>query len=168
MSDQSVNVPQEILDLDLSTIDTSFTVIRAGLYDCVVRESSIERTSNDDGDMWVLKLSTLKPTVDVKNAPVKEGQILFHRIGLRPTDKYSHEAIAKNTARFVQAVKPSITGIKAADLFNGEIKTKCKLFEGRMLQVKVEALPEGIDKKSGRSLPARNEVVQLVPASKAA
>ena len=156
--------PPELLDLDMGSFDTSFAVIKPGLYELVVKEVTVDRTADDTGDMLVAKLATTRDATDVKGVTVKQGHTIFHRVGLRPTDKYDHMAIAKNVARFTQALKPSVS-FKAAELFNGGLKTLCKTFEGCMIQAKVEALPEGVDKKSGRSLPPRNEISQLVKSS---
>ena len=49
----------EILDLDLTSIDTSFPVVRGGMYDLVVKESDVIRNKADNGDLWVLKLSPI-------------------------------------------------------------------------------------------------------------
>lgn len=161
---QTSNVPPELLDLDLSSIDTSFTVIKAGFYDLVVKESDVAENKDKTGNLWTLKLATTRATTDIKGNEVKEGHVLYHRVSLAPTDNYNHEAVAKNAARFIQACKPQVTGITAKDLFNGDFNTKCKVFAGRMLQAKVEALPEGVDKKTSKMLPPRNEISQLVKA----
>src|SRR6266487_1989904 len=157
------SVPRELLDLDLSQVDTSFTVLSGGLYELVVKEASVEKTKDGQGDMLVLKLATLRPAKDIKGQDVKEGQMVFHRVGLQPTDKYDYVAIAKNVARVTQALRPSVS-MKGEQVFNGAFASACKAFEGRTLTAKLEALPEGVDKKSGRQLPPRNEVSQLEKA----
>lgn len=158
--------PPALLDLDLNSIDTSFTVVKSGMYDLIVKESSVEKTSSGEGDMWVVKLATIKEAMTQKDGSVvAPGHTLFHRVGLTQTDKYTLEGVAKNVARVVQAIKPAVLGISVRDLSDGSFATKCKLFEGRMLQAKVEALPEGRDKKTNKSLPPRNELSQFVKAT---
>jgi hypothetical protein len=153
-----------LLDLDLGSIDTSFPVIKTGMADLVVKECKIERNSANDGDLWTIKSATTKVMKGIKGEDIKEGAIIFHRISLTPTDKYDVEAILKNVARFTQAIKPQVA-IKVPAFINaiqdGSIATMVKLFEGRQFTVKLEALPEGVDKKSGRSLPPRNEISQF-------
>lgn len=160
------NIPPALLDLDLGTIDTSFPVIRGGMYELVITDATVERTAAGTGDMLTVKFATTIDVKGVKGEDYKAGKTtLFHRVGLTPTDKYDHEAIAKNVARLIQAVKPPVSGIKVVDIFNGGLATACKVLQGRMVQAKVEALPEGLDKKSGKTLPPRNEITQLVKAS---
>jgi hypothetical protein len=160
------SIPPELLDLDLTSVDTSFPVIRSGLYELIVKDSDVVRNNADNGDLWVLKLSPTTDCQDTKGAPMKAaGVTIFHRVGLSTTEKYPPEAVAKNVARVIQSIKPVVTGITTRDLFDGSFKTKCKALQGRMLQAKVEALPEGKDKSSGKSLPPRNEISQLVKAS---
>src|SRR2546421_10633646 len=154
--------PPELLDLDLASVDTSFPVLRPGLYELVVKEASVEKTAAGDGEMLVLQLATTQPAKDVKGNTLNPGTILFHRVGLKLTDKYDHMAIVKNVARFTQALKPQVS-MKADVIFNG-FSSACKAFVGRLLTAKIEALPEGVDKKNGRSLPPRNEISQLEKA----
>ena len=154
--------PPELLDLDLANVDTSFPVLRHGLYELVVKEASVEKTAAGDGEMLVLQLATTQPAKDVKGNTLNPGTILFHRVGLKPTDKYDYLAIVKNVARVTQAMKPQVS-MKADSIFNG-FSSACKAFAGRLLTAKIEALPEGVDKKSGRSLPPRNEISQFEKA----
>lgn len=159
-------VPPELLDLDLSGIDTSFPVVKAGLYELIVKESDVVRNNADNGDLWVLKLSPVNDVQDVKGQPLKASSVtIFHRVGLTTTEKYTPEGVAKNVARVIQAVKPLVTGITTRDIFDGSFKVKCKSLQGRMLQAKVDALPERRDKATGKNLPPGNEISQLVKAS---
>jgi len=150
---------QELLDTDLSSIDTSFPVIASGIYDLVIKDSKVEPNKAGDGDLWTVQLATTTPVQTIKGETLAPGQVVFNRMSLKPTDKYTKDAIAKNVARFLQAVKPTVAGIKASDLFDGGIKTKCKVLAGRMVRAKVDALPEGrTDKKTGKTLDASNEI----------
>lgn len=165
MSDQTV--PPELLDLDLSSIDTSFPVVAGGLYDLVVKESDVIRNKNDNGWLWVVKLNPVNDVKDIRGQPLKAASAtLFHRVSLTPTDNYDAASVAKNTARFIQAMKPTVTGITSRDLFPDAegFKVKCKAFVGRMLQAKVDALPDRKDKNTGRTLPPGNEISQFVKA----
>lgn len=150
---------QELLDTDLGKLDTSFTVIQGGIFDLVIKENTVAPNSANDGDLWTVQLSTTTPTISIKGEQVAPGHTLFHRISLKVTEKRTKEMIGKSAARFLQAVKPAVSGIKVADLFNGEIKTKCKILNGHMVRAKVDAMPEGrTDKKTGKSLDASNEI----------
>lgn len=157
-----LTVPQHLLDLDTGSIDTSFPVLRGAMYDLVVASSEIGK-SNDGGPLWVIKLNTIREAKGVKGEDIPKAT-LFHRVSLNPTDKYDGEAIVKNACRFMQACKPPVS-LKVADFVNavnkGEAGPMVKLFEGRQVTAKVEALPEGFDKKSNRNLPARNEISQF-------
>ena len=160
-------VPQHLLDLDLGGIDTSFPVLKGGMYDLVIKECKVAKNKAGDGDLWTIKMATVKDAKSVKNDPINAGAVVFHRVGLTATEKYDVEGILKNVARFTQAVKPAVA-IKVAAfvdaLQNGGIETMVKLFEGRMVTAKLEALPEGVDKSSGRTLPPRNEISQFEKA----
>ncbi len=160
-------VPPHLLDLDLGSIDTSFPVIKSGMVDLVIKECTIVRNSNNDGDLWTIKMATTRVQKGVKGEDIKDGAVVFHRISLTPTDKYDVEGILKNTARFTQAVKPQVA-IKVPAFIqaiqDGSIAQIVKLFEGRQITCKLEALPEGVDKKSGRTLPPRNEISQFEKA----
>ena len=163
----TLQVPPHLLDLDLGSIDTSFPVLKGGMYDLVIKKSEVGRNKNNDGDLWTVQLSTVKDSKGVKGDDIKAGATVFHRVGLTPTEKYDIEGILKNVARFTQAVKPAVA-IKVSSfvqaLQDGGIQTMVKLFEGRMVTAKLEALPEGVDKSSGRTLPPRNEISQFEKA----
>lgn len=161
-----LTVPQHLLDLDTGSIDTSFPVLRGGMYDLVVKSSEVGK-SNDGGPLWIIKLATIREEKGVKGDVIKAGSVVFHRISLTQTDKYDGEAIIKNACRFMQACKPAVS-LKVGDFVSainaGEAGSLVKLFEGRQVTVKIEALPEGFDKKANRQLPARNEISQFEKA----
>src|SRR2546421_9854692 len=154
--------PPELLDLVLASVDTSFPVLQPGLYELVVKEASVEKTAAGDGEMLVVQLATTQPSRDVKGNTLNPGTVLFHRVGLKPTDKYDHLAIVKNVARVTQAMKPQVS-MKADSIFNG-FNSACKAFVGRLLTAKIETMPAGVDKKSGRSLPPTNAISQFEKA----
>jgi len=161
--------PKSLLDLDLNSVDTSFPIIKAGIYDMVIKESSVADNKASDGKNWVFKLATTIPTDGVKGEKFDIGHIVTSQLSLKTksekkTEDQMKEIIVKNAARILQAIRPPVTGITGKDLFDGSFEVKCKALQGRMIRVKLDALPERKDKESGKTLSPTNDIAQFIKA----
>ena len=163
MSDPTTN----LLDLDLGQVDTSYPVIKGGIYDMVVKNIEVVDNKSQDGKNLKIVLATTAPTTSVNNEKFEPGQLVTTQLSLKTKSEKRDEAgmkeiIVKRVATFLQATRPPVIGIKGSDLFDGSIATKCNVFVGRSVRIKLDALPEGRDMASGKTLPPRNEVTQFI------
>jgi len=163
MTEQASN----LLDLDLNSVDTSFPIIKAGIYDMTIKESTVSDNKAQDGKNWVIKLATTIPTTGIKGESFDIGQVVTTQLSLKTksdkkTEDQMKEIIVKNAARILQAIKPPVSGITGKDLFNGDFEVKCKALQGRNVRVKLDALPERRDKDSGKTLSPSNDVAQYI------
>lgn len=144
------------LEGDMSGVDTSMPIIKAGIY--VLEVSDIKMEPNKKGDGQNLRI-TLKTTVDDiaivgDGDPVKKGFPIFHTISVSPTEKYSQEAITKAVATFVQAI-PGHTRLFPLEQFKGQL-----------VHAKVTVEQERTDEKTGTTYPAGNRVKSFLNPDK--
>jgi hypothetical protein len=132
----ALSVPglDELLSTDMSKVDTSFPLIKEGLYDVVVDDISLVDNKAKTGKNIMIKLKTTAQTQDVKGNVMNPGMVLTTYIALAESEKYDKEAIKRNVATFVQSVGQGITQLAPLDQFKGKIvrvKVKVRPPEGQ-------------------------------------
>ena len=140
-----------LLDLDLSSVDTSLPLIAdREVVDFIVDGVEKKPTTNG-GEMVALKLKSITPTRSVKGEDLQPGVLLFHNINLVPTGKATLDMVVRNLAEVIQAA--GLSGVTYPD-FKASRYTE---LQGKQLRVRVAYVPEGPDKK-GIVRRAKNEV----------
>lgn len=171
MSDQNAallaSLPAALLDLDLNQVDTSFPVVKGGIYDMVIKDCGVADTKAGDAKNFVFKLATTIQTEGVKGEKFEPGHIITSQISLKTvSDKKTPvqmaEIVFKNVSRFVQAIRPTVSGITVRDIFDGSFEVKCKGYQGRQVRVKLDALPERRDQQTQKTLPPSNDIAQFI------
>src|SRR5262245_17528958 len=123
--------PADILDVDLNTVDTKFPVIKGGLYDLKLLESSIGDNADKTGETWTLKFATTTETTSTANELLPPGTVSFDRVGLTTTAKYTKEMIARNVGAVVQGANPKVEGMTMRSF-----RDRHKELVGRIFRVK--------------------------------
>jgi hypothetical protein len=167
MTDITPNIPAHLLDLDLNKVDTSFPVVKAGIYDVIIKEIAVVDNKAADAKNLELKLSTTTQVQGVKGESFDVGHVINYRLSLKTkTDKLSEdkmvEIVYKGVAKLLQAVRPPVDGLKVRDIFDGSLEVKCKALAGRQLRIKLDALPERRDKDTQKTLAPSNDVAQFI------
>jgi hypothetical protein len=145
-----LEVPSDVADLlstDLGSVDTSFPLLKEGLYDMAIESCDIVDNKEKTGKNIKIVLRTTADAQSVKGEPLNAGMKLTTYIGLTETEKYGKEAIARNAAGFVQATRFSKLG-------------PIEQFKDEVVRVKVSIRP------AKGQYEAANDV-KWVPAAKA-
>lgn len=137
-----------MLDTDVSSIDTSFPRITAGLYEMSVDKAESVPNKAQTGNNIRLTLKTVSPASDTNGNPVPAGFTLTNYIACTPTEKYTSAMIAKSVATFMKAA--GLSGSPRSFIDNPIVA------EGKILTVKV-----GIRKETPE-FPESNEVKGFV------
>jgi hypothetical protein len=103
------------IDVDLTTVDTSYPVLAAGVYPFKVDTAIVKPNKANTGHLLELDCELLVDATDSKGKPIKAGYKMTHRCGLSPTDKYSLEDIAKNVATIQDAILGHRVALDAFD-----------------------------------------------------
>lgn len=93
-----------VLDEDLTNQDTSFPLLKEGLYDLGIDKLTIEDNKERTGQNVVIKVKTTADSVDVKDKRLNKGFPMTTYISLTETKDYDKEAIKRNLAVFMKAV----------------------------------------------------------------
>lgn len=93
----------ELLSVDLSTVDTSRTLLAGGEYDFTCQKMELGDNSQGTGRKLSIWLKITQPGVSSKGTPVGAGFTLFISMGITPTAKMSQEAILQKLARIRQS-----------------------------------------------------------------
>ncbi len=147
------------LDLDLSSVDTGFSLLAPAFYDVVIDKVEIKKTNDGKADMISLGYKTLQPAKSNKDEQLGAGIYVFDNIMLSPTGKATWDQIVKNVGALVQAV-PLPAGTKLPDA-----PVWVPTLQGRTIRIQVAVAPAGIS-AAGKSYKEKNEVTGYVPANK--
>ena len=131
----------ELLSMDLNTVETTLPVIRGDIYDLRVKTSEIlvpEDSSKPRS--WKLTLETTTPTTTTDDKPVDIGHPIFAQTQLKPTGKATAKMVVQNVGEMVQSVRPRLEGQITMGTEADPIPWH-KMTEGRMVRVRVDALP---------------------------
>src|ERR1700679_4010636 len=129
---------EELLDADLATVDTSFPVIKKGLYDLKIVETEVKE---NESKTLMLTYEPLEPTVSDKGENLEAGTRVFDNINLAVTGKAKVSFIKQNVAAFVQALEaPAGWTIRRLMTSNPELK-------GCIIKARVNIQPAGPDSK---------------------
>lgn len=120
----------DVLDTDLGGVDTSFPLLKDGLYDMIVDSVVKERNKADDGDRLTIKVKTQQPAESQKGEALHPGFTLTAYIGITETEKYDKGAIKRSLATFRQAM-----GLKEG-AFN-----PIEQYQGKVIRVKISTRP---------------------------
>jgi len=143
----------DLLSTDLNTLDTSRTLIKAGLYDLRIAKAEVGQSSSGKR-MATLTLETTKPAKSDKDKPVEAGHPLFTQVMLESSGGATPEIVSRNVAQLVQAVG----GIPGATLNNTD-QWVPKL-NGKTLSAQVDLDPER--ERDGKVFDPRNNVRRFV------
>jgi hypothetical protein len=93
---------EDLLDTDVSNIDTSYPRLNPSTYDLMV--DSIERVENNahTGHNLKVALKTTSDAISTTGDPIPAGYVLNHNISLVKTPKYDPN---KSLATFMKAAK---------------------------------------------------------------
>lgn len=142
----------DILNEDLSGVDTTLPLIVEGIYDLAVFKLSKDPSKDGTKENLNIVLHTTETANTTTRDTVQKGFPLFHVISLTPTEKYTVEQIKRKLAEFTQAVGvPSINPMES--------------IVGRVVRTKVIVEPERTNKETGQTYDARNSVKMFLKVS---
>jgi hypothetical protein len=98
------------LDVDLSSVDTSFPLLAEGMYDLEVKAMEQKKTKDEQGDMIVATFVTTREGRSTKGAPINPGFPIFYRLNLTPKGEMTEAMILRNLAKFREGVTGSKSG----------------------------------------------------------
>lgn len=90
-----------MLNADLSSVDTSFPVLQAGVVNCVVAECRLGESKEKKTPGIMMKLTTSHSVKTTKGIEKPAGFPINHTIWLTPSEKYDPKT---NLAQFKEAV----------------------------------------------------------------
>ena len=134
----------EMLNADLTSVETSYPIIPAGVYNYTVSEMKIEPTKDKNGDVVLIKLRLAQNAKDVKGRDVYPGLIITDRISLAPTEKYTSDMIRQRLKSFQRAcftADSCPTAFAPLEQYIGKSVT---------VRVKIESDPKGVYDDSNR------------------
>lgn len=151
MSEETTNpetpttTPIDLLNEDLSGVDTSLPIIIEGMYDLEVFSIAKEPSKDGAKENINLVLHTTETASTTTRDVVQKGFPIFHTISITPTEKYSVEQIKRKLAELTQAV-----GVRSIN--------PLEAIKGRIVRTKIVIEPERTDKATGRTYEPRNAV----------
>jgi hypothetical protein len=149
---------ENILDMDLATVDTSRQLLAKGLYDLRVTKAEIEPSSGTPPiDVLKLELASTAPASSDKGETLDPGVPVYHTCSLAPSGKATVKMVVQNVASIVQAA--GLTGVTVAGA-----RLWFKQLEGRNLRCRVDLRPE--QTKDGRTFQPRNEIKEFIALNK--
>jgi len=129
MQDENENI--QLIDDDLTTVDTSMPLLQPGLYDLKIVKAALGDTKDHTAKQLKLELATTQPAVSEKGEDLSPGVRVFHRIMTTPKGEITMEQIKRRLGALVQAAgMPRGTGYSNLDQW---IKT----LEGKLVACKV-------------------------------
>lgn len=94
---------QALGDIDLTTVNTNYPVLAAGLYPFTIAECKVVPTKDNKGQLLEVGLKLEIGALDDEGAPIEAGYKTTSRIGLTTTDKRDGKMIAADVARLLDA-----------------------------------------------------------------
>lgn len=132
MSDETYREPS-ILDEDLSSVDTSFPVIKGGIiHDFEVKHLEVQDNKEGTGQNLVITLTTTGPVPGLNGQTIDAGFPVYHYVGLTPIvgrpDKrdYNEDQIRRSLAQFTLAVHGKKLPVNPFDAHLGK-RVRCKV-----------------------------------------
>jgi len=146
MSDNPIATLNDLLNADMSNVDTAYPVISAGLKELIIAESKQVSNKDQTGQVWELHLKTTLPDKNAKTgADVSPGFTIIHRVGLSTTEKYTIDMIR----RAVAIVKEAVFGDK-------NVKVQFADFTGRTVLAQLSV-------KDDPQFGTQNRITRFVP-----
>lgn len=143
-----------LLDEDLSSIDTSFPIVKEGIYDLELMTVEEVSTKDQQGSMVKIKFALTEDAQGVSGDVVNKGYPIFHQIVVTPKGGLTMEMVKKSLASVLQPM-----GMKSLR----DLLTAGK--QGKIVRVKLVVQPERKDKETGKTYPARNEIKTFLKVS---
>ncbi len=101
------------LGTDIGSIDTSYPVLVADIYDMEVVDAKVN-PSKKGGKNYSVSLRTTQPAKTTKGDNQAPGLVITQNISLTPTDKYSQASIDKALAKLAQWA--GVSGVTMGDV----------------------------------------------------
>lgn len=154
---------QPLLSTDLNTIETTLPIVTPGIYELRITKSEIINLNESTKvPSWKLTMETTAPTSTVDGKPVDPGHPIFSQTQLAPTGKATQKMVVQNVAQIVQALRPRLDGAISMGSVTDPIPWH-KQAEGRMIRVRVEALPARENPKNpGQFFRATNQISEFL------
>jgi hypothetical protein len=154
---QNISAPP--LDLDLNTVDTSMPLIAEGSV-ADFRFVKVEKRNTATPGVTMLSLDavTASPTKAQDGNDLGEGIHVFHNLVLSPSGKANWDMVIRNIASVTQSCGVSCTYAELCD-------NAPALLQGKTFRARVGISPAGVDRKTGKSFRAKNELTVFMKAS---
>ena len=106
----------DILDTDVSSINTDFPILAPGLQAIVVDACEKVRNKADSGDNLKITVKTLHPAVTKEGEAVAPGFKLTTNVSLTPTEAYTSDMVKKAVATVLKSCGLASLGGNPANL----------------------------------------------------
>lgn len=154
------------LDIDLNTVDTSMPLIADGsIADLQIKKVELKNTSTPGVQMLAIDFATTSPTKAQDGADLGAGIHVFHNLVLVPSGKGTWDMVARNVGALVQNAGVQVPGSSFAEQLQNLTANYVALLQGAQVRAKLKVQPEGVDKKTGKSFRAKNEVSVFMKVS---
>ena len=138
-----------LLDVDLGSVDTSMPLLAPGIYELKVEKAELANTKDGQGRMLNLELSTTAPAQSNTGDDIGAGVRVFHGVLFTPKGKMTADMVKRSMGEVVQSAAMSVK--------LGEIDQWHKQLEGKVLKTRVVVEPERSG-PNGETYRARNSV----------
>ncbi len=144
------------LDFDMSEVDLSRPVLKAGTYDATIAFTRKDVTKKSNTPVLLVGFRLAQTAEDTKGNTVNPGFTITQRIITQPSGKLTQKMINERLARIANAA----TGAKAGKPNTGE-------WIGKPVRVAIKLRDEHKDEATGETYPASNEVNNVYPPPQA-
>lgn len=144
-------------DIDLTTVQTDYPRLKAGLKALTIAESKIEQ--KDGKDKWVIGFITDNDDISTQEKPIKAGHKLTENIGLSVVGKRTSDMILADCVRVFEA----IWGDAGRQIKMSEFDIESVI--GAKVTAKVAVEPEKTVEETGQTYPERNSLRLVKKAS---
>lgn len=94
----------DILNQDLSSVDTSRPLLAAGNVELTVAEMKVEPNKKQTGQNLNIVFKTVNSERSVKGETIAPGFPVFHTVSLTPTEKYTPESIQRSIKSLLEGL----------------------------------------------------------------
>lgn len=94
----------DILNVDLTSVDTSYPLLAAGVYPFTVAKCEYGKTKDGTGNLVKIQLKLNVAAKDIKGAPVNVGFTINDQISVTPSEKYTTDMITRALKKFREGV----------------------------------------------------------------
>lgn len=163
MSDD-IDILNQLSNINLSSVQTSFPLLATGLYDLTVAEMKVEQQKAPKvGNNIKIKLTTQNPSVDIDGKQVNPGFPMFDTISLTKSFK-EDGSINYDPAQKLAAFKEAVTGSKEGSF--GAPAEWAELYVGKTVQARVTYSPTSVDKRTQKDYGPQSRIDRYVKQKK--